>query len=135
MQEMRFVCNPTTEQLDNLDENAKPVFDFLLPFYTELKVLTVSATEISYGLFNVGLPPKLETIVVQSFNHKGSFVYSDSMVDALHSGADVGALKTLVVYDEAQAWEEDMVEKLDGACRSRGIQFRFFPDEAEMSDE
>jgi hypothetical protein len=66
-----FGSSPTTEQLEMLDVTRVPVFDHLLPFYSELVHLTVSATEISNELFRIGLPPKLESITVQAFNHKG----------------------------------------------------------------
>lgn len=63
--------SPTSEQLELLDVTDVPVFDYLLPFYSQLKHLTVSATEISSELFRIGLPPKLLSLTIQAFNHKG----------------------------------------------------------------
>ncbi|ORY89798.1 hypothetical protein BCR35DRAFT_300291 [Leucosporidium creatinivorum] len=130
---LRFVCNPTLEQLELFDPSThEPIFDQLLPYQQHLQRLSISATEISTNIFRL-IPPSLVNLEIQSFNHVGSFIYSQHLIDhLLDPSLDLGALESLVLYDSADAWVEENVEAMRHACEARGIRFTFLPDE-EMS--
>lgn len=63
------------------------------------------------------------------------FVYSDRLVESLlDPRTNVGNLKTLAVFDQAEAWSNYQAAKMHEACQARGIRFHFFPDSEESSE-
>lgn len=127
MKKLRYISNPTLDELNNFNVNVTPIFDRLLPHYQQLERLSVSATEVSTNLFRL-LPPCLRDLEVQSFNHHGTFVYSNVLLLALRDQSFNFTLETFTVHDAAEVWEEESVELVRAACRSRGITFFFKPD-------
>ncbi|GAA5922241.1 hypothetical protein JCM6882_008174, partial [Rhodosporidiobolus microsporus] len=55
---MLFITNPTIDNLVQFDTSATPIFDRLLPFYTNLETLAVSSTEVSSSVIRLA-PPSL----------------------------------------------------------------------------
>jgi len=105
------------------------MFDQLLPYQQHLHRLSISATEISTNMFRL-IPPSLVHFEIQSFNHVGSFIFSQRLIEPLlDPSLEFGALESLVLYDSADAWLEENVEAMAQACEARGIRFTFLPDE------
>jgi hypothetical protein len=127
MRQFRYISNPTLDELQNFNINVTPIFDRLLPHYHQLERLFTSATEISTNLFRL-LPPCLRDLEIQSFNHHGTFGYSNTLLTALQDESLEFHLKTLTVHDAAEVWDEDSVLAIRAACRVRGIMFYFKPD-------
>ncbi|GAA5991135.1 hypothetical protein JCM11641_004042 [Rhodosporidiobolus odoratus] len=127
MHHMLFLCNPTFRDLAFFDATAEPIFDRLLPSFTSLETISVSATEISTSVFRL-VPPSLLALEVQAFNHVSTFVYAPQLVEDLRNPRYAPGLKSLVIHDAAEAWEAEHIEELARACEEREVEFTFFPD-------
>lgn len=127
LRKLRYISNPTLEELGNTNVNLTPIFDRLLPHYHQLEKLSVSATEVSTNLLRL-LPPCLKDLEVQSFNHHGTFMFSNVLLLALKDESIEFKLETFTVLDAAEVWEAENVELVRSACRARGIIFQFLPD-------
>ncbi|GAA6036990.1 hypothetical protein JCM8097_005494 [Rhodosporidiobolus ruineniae] len=119
--------DPTLDDLAHFDSFALPIFDRLLPYYTQLEHLAVSATEVSTNVFRL-LPPTLTSLEIQAFNHVSTFLYTDQLVDDLREPMYAQGLRRLRVNDAAEAWEAPDIQSLREACEARGIDFIFRPD-------
>lgn len=127
MKNLRYISNPTLDELSNFNSHLTPVFDRLLPHYIQLERLFISATDISTNLLRL-LPPCLRDLDIQSFNHHGLFAFSQSLILALQDDSLLFSLETLTVHDATEVWEEENVDAMRETCRSRGIEFYFRPD-------
>lgn len=135
LRNMRFIVNPTSEELHNFDESITPTFDRILPDFQQLKRLLVSSTDISTQFLRL-LPPSLQDCSIQSYNHRGTFHYSPDLLDDLHDPRIFIPLREWAVHDLAEAWEGDDVNSVSVACQERGIRFRFYADSAgEFGEE
>ncbi|GAA6003228.1 hypothetical protein JCM10207_001810 [Rhodosporidiobolus poonsookiae] len=127
MKHMQFLSNPTVDDLAFFDDTATPIFDRLLPSYTHLESLRVSATEVSFYVFRL-IPPSLAHLEIQAFNHVSTFVFSPQLLLDLANPANASGLRSFSVHDAAEAWDERDIAALRQACEKRGIDFWFRPD-------
>ncbi|BGP13627.1 hypothetical protein JCM10213v2_001559 [Rhodosporidiobolus nylandii] len=127
MRQMQFLCNPTFEDLALFDSAAEPIFDRLLPSYTRLETLAISATELSSSVFRL-LPPSVEALEIQAFNHVSTFRFTPGLAADIRDSRYATGLKSLRVHDAAEAWEEEHIQALEEACEARGIVFYFRAD-------
>ncbi|GAA6029508.1 hypothetical protein JCM8097_003713 [Rhodosporidiobolus ruineniae] len=127
LKHLEFFSNPTLDDLAHFDSFALPIFDRLLPYYSQLEHLAVSATEVSTNVFRL-LPPTLTSLEIQAFNHVSTFLYTDQLVEDLREPMYAQGLSSLRVNDAAEAWEGPDIQSLREACEARGIDFIFRPD-------
>ncbi|BGP13618.1 hypothetical protein JCM10213_007794 [Rhodosporidiobolus nylandii] len=127
MKHLSFMSNPTLDDLALFDQTQQPIFDRLLPMYTQLETLSVSATEVSAEVFRL-IPPSLKSLEVQAFNHVSMFRFTPQMVQDLATPVFAKGLKSVRVHDAAEAWEELDIAQLKTACETRGIEFWFHAD-------
>lgn len=131
LKHLRFVSNPTSDELDAFDESTKPFLDALFPQFGALETLTVSATDVSIALFR-SLPPTLHSLLIQSYNHRATFAveYLDELLETLRDGKLDIKLRRFSLYDLAVAWGEGPISLLREACEARQVAFSFQPDAA-----
>lgn len=130
LKHLRFISNPTSDELDNFDESTKAFLDHLFPKFQALETLSVSATDISIALFR-SVPPTLRHLTIQSYNHRAIFSKdrADELLETLRDGNLDIRLETFKLYDLAEAWEE-LIPELREAFVARGIEFSFEADTA-----
>lgn len=129
LKHLRFVANPTSDELDAFDESTTPFLDALFPQFEALETLTVSATDVSIALFR-SLPPTLHSLEIQSYNHHATFSvrYLDDLLEALRDKKLEIKLRHFKLYDLAEAWGEESISLLREACEARQVAFSFEPD-------
>lgn len=133
LRKLRWISNPTIDELAKLDAAHMPLFDDLLPDLHCLEQLSVSAIDISTTSLR-NLPLTLKDLSISSFNSRSAFVCSRELVDILRDATVRFALETLTVYDMQECWPEPDLEDVRRAALSRGISFTFHPDPEPAGD-
>lgn len=134
LRNLQLLVNPPLEDIANFDASLVPALDRLLPHFTRLTNLVVSATEISNRLFPL-LPMCLRHLEIRSFGPRSLFYFDDCLLDSLEDEALDIRLETLVVRDVLSEWDEDELEELSDACLARGVRFSFLPDAPLVVEE
>ncbi|GAA5900799.1 hypothetical protein JCM6882_007667 [Rhodosporidiobolus microsporus] len=130
MKQLVFLCK---QDLELFNPAIQPLFDRLVSVYPRLETVSISATELSPSVIRL-LPPSLAALEIQAFNHVSTFVFTPQLVTDLKDVRFAIGLKSLRVHDAAEAWAEEDIESLRGACRARGIEFHFDVDSSIGSD-
>ncbi|GAA5852666.1 hypothetical protein JCM8547_002582 [Rhodosporidiobolus lusitaniae] len=141
VKEMRYICNPTQTELDylrspDLATSSPPLFDRLLPYYTSLTSLHVTASDISPPAL-LSLPSSLRKLHVKALSVHSSFTCA-SLLDVLRSSSFSfpEAFQTLIVTDAPESWEGSEAghggaEEVKRLLEQRGVRFVFRLDYEE----
>jgi hypothetical protein len=132
MRNLRYVSNPTINELRLLTPTTTPLFDQLLPQFKQLEQLSVSATDISILAFK-SLPLSLKMLDIVSYNHQAAFKALEGLVDILHDQSIVfRAGLVFSMSDSIENWPSEFVERVRKAAFARGIIFVFTPDSDDI---
>ncbi|GAA6014214.1 hypothetical protein JCM10207_006134 [Rhodosporidiobolus poonsookiae] len=145
VQTLHYICNPTHSELETLVSRAAasasppvPLLDRLLPLYTALTHLRVSATDISPSSL-AALPPSLTRLHVKSLNVHSRFTCAALLAVLRRQAPRVvfpDAFRELVVVDAPEQWEADAregdsqegetpLDEVRRRLRERGVRFSF----------
>ncbi|GAA5828375.1 hypothetical protein JCM11251_006219 [Rhodosporidiobolus azoricus] len=146
--EMRYICNLTHYELLALDATSSAslpptLFDTLLPLYTKLTYLRVSATDISPLALRF-LPPTFRKLHVRVLSVHSRFTCV-GLLNLLRTSSGGGsslafpeAFEDLVVVDSPDHWPIDQLDEIERLLEERGVRFVFkldFEEEGETTTE
>lgn len=111
-----------------VDSSISALFDeTLLPSLTSLEVLCVSTLEIPRRVLRI-VPPSLQALEIVVLREIGILPFLDDLLEGLSDRRVAKGLKSLVIHDDSDLWDEELVETFETACTARHVKFQLIED-------
>lgn len=134
LKDFRWTTNPPVEGFGDIHLSRRPLIDRVLPHFKVLERLSISATDVSPAILSL-LPSSIVDLEVQAYTYRGPFKFEEQMLMTLDDrNVTFKNLKRFTVCDSEEVWSDANVALMTGSCATRGIVFKFIPDEEGDTD-